>query len=301
MITFNDTVLLEADIPYLKRHSKGKVRDIFEIDDNLLIVATDRISAFDVVLPNGIPHKGKVLTHMSEFWFKLTGDLTENHLITTSTDGIDKITKEDRKLLRGRSMLVKKVDVVPVECIVRGYLAGSGWKEYKEHGTVCKIRLPENLKESDKLPEPIFTPSTKAESGHDENISFEEAVKITGRELAEEIRQKSIAIYKKASEYALTKGIIISDTKFEWGVYESKVILIDEVLTPDSSRFWPMESYSPGKSQPSFDKQFVRDYLEKSGWDKQSPPPSLPEDVIRITSEKYLEAYAKLTGEEITD
>lgn len=301
MITFNDTVLLEADIPYLKRHSKGKVRDIFEIDDNLLIVATDRISAFDVVLPNGIPHKGKVLTHMSEFWFKFTRELTENHLITASIDEIDKITKEDRKLLRGRSMLVKKVDVVPVECIVRGYLAGSGWKEYKEHGTVCKIRLPENLKESDKLPEPIFTPSTKAESGHDENISFEEAVKITGRELAEEIRQKSIAIYKKASEYALTKGIIISDTKFEWGNHGDKVILIDEVLTPDSSRFWPLESYSPGKSQPSFDKQFVRDYLEKSGWDKQSPPPSLPEDVIRITSEKYLEAYRKLTGEEITD
>lgn len=301
MTTLNDTVLLETDIPYLKRHSKGKVRDIFEIDDNLLIVATDRISAFDVVLPNGIPHKGKVLTLMSEFWFKLTGDLTENHLITTSIDRINKITKADRKLLRGRSMLVKKVDVVPVECIVRGYLAGSGWKEYKEQGTICKIRLPDNLKESDKLPEPIFTPSTKATSGHDENISFEEAVKITGRKLAEEIRQKSIAIYKKASEYALTKGIIISDTKFEWGKYEDKTILIDEVLTPDSSRFWPLESYSPGKSQPSFDKQFVRDYLESSGWDKQSSPPSLPEDVIRITSEKYLEAYVKLTSEEIPE
>lgn len=301
MTTLNDTVLLETDIPYLKRHSKGKVRDIFEIDDNLLIVATDRISAFDVVLPNGIPHKGKVLTLMSEFWFKLTGDLTENHLITTSIDRIDKITKADRKLLRGRSMLVKKVDVVPVECIVRGYLAGSGWKEYKEQRTICKIKLPDNLKESDKLPEPIFTPSTKATSGHDENISFEEAVKITGRKLAEEIRQKSIAIYKKASEYALTKGIIISDTKFEWGRYDNKVILIDEVLTPDSSRFWPLESYSPGKSQPSFDKQFVRDYLEKSGWDKQSSPPSLPEDVIRTTSEKYLEAYVKLTSEEIPE
>jgi phosphoribosylaminoimidazole-succinocarboxamide synthase len=299
MMASDDTILLETDIPYLKRHSKGKVRDIFEIDGNLLIVATDRISAFDVVLPNGIPHKGKVLTQMSKFWFKLTGYLTENHLITTSIDEIDKITKEDRKLLRGRSMLVKKVDVVPVECIVRGYLAGSGWKEYKELGTVCKIKLPDNLKESDKLPEPIFTPSTKATSGHDENISFEEAVKITGRKLAEEIRQKSIAIYKKASEYALTKGIIISDTKFEWGTYEDKVILIDEVLTPDSSRFWPLEGYSPGRSQPSFDKQFVRDYLEKSGWDKQSSPPSLPEDVIRITSEKYLEAYRKLTGKNI--
>jgi phosphoribosylaminoimidazole-succinocarboxamide synthase len=236
---------------------------------------------------------------MSEFWFKLTRELTENHLITMNIDEIDKIAKEDKDLLRGRSMLVKKVEVIPVECIVRGYLAGSGWKEYKEHGTVCKINLPDNLKESGKLPEPIFTPSTKAESGHDENISFEEAVKITGRELAEEIRQKSIAIYKKASEYALTKGIIISDTKFEWGKYGDKVILIDEVLTPDSSRFWPLDSYSPGKSQPSFDKQFVRDHLEKSGWDKQCAPPSLPEDVIRITSEKYLEAYAKLTGEEM--
>jgi phosphoribosylaminoimidazole-succinocarboxamide synthase len=301
MTDSSDTVLLETSIPYLKLHNKGKVREIFEIDDNLLLVATDRISAFDVILPNGIPHKGKVLTLMSEFWFELTRELTENHLITTSIDEIDKITKEDKDLLRGRSMLVKKVDVIPVECIVRGYLAGSGWKEYKELGTVCKIKLPDNLKESDKLPEPIFTPSTKAESGHDENISFEEAVKITGRELAEEIRQKSIAIYKKASEYALTKGIIISDTKFEWGKYGDKVILIDEVLTPDSSRFWPMESYSPGKPQPSFDKQFVRDYLESCGWDKNPPPPSLPEDVIRTTSEKYLEAYTKLTGKEISN
>jgi phosphoribosylaminoimidazole-succinocarboxamide synthase len=295
----NEPVLLKTDIPYLKLHNKGKVREIFEIDNNLLLVATDRISAFDVILPNGIPHKGSVLTQMSEFWFELIRELTENHLITTSIDEIDKITEEDRNLLRGRSMLVKKVDVIPVECIVRGYLAGSGWKEYKEHGTVCKISLPDNLKESDKLPEPIFTPSTKAESGHDENISFEEAVKITGRDLAEEISQKSIAIYKKASEYALTKGIIISDTKFEWGKYEDKIILIDEVLTPDSSRFWPLESYSPGKPQPSFDKQFVRDYLESCGWDKNPPPPSLPEDVIRTTSEKYLEAFAKLTGEEI--
>ena len=298
-MTSHDPILLKTDIPYLKLHNKGKVREIFEIDDNLLLVATDRISAFDHILPNGIPHKGKVLTLMSEFWFKLTRELTENHLITMNIDKIDKITKADKDLLRGRSMLVKKVEVIPVECIVRGYLAGSGWKEYKEHGTVCKINLPGNLKESDKLPEPIFTPSTKAESGHDENISFEEAVKITGRKLAEEIREKSIAIYKKASEYAMTKGIIISDTKFEWGKYEDKIILIDEVLTPDSSRFWPLESYSPGKPQPSFDKQFVRDHLEKSGWDKQSPPPSLPEDVIRITSEKYLEAYSKLTGEEI--
>ena len=297
----DDTVLLETSIPYLKLHNKGKVREIFEIDGNLLLVATDRISAFDVILPNGIPHKGKVLTQMSEFWFELIGELTENHLITTSIDEIDKITEEDRDLLRGRSMLVKKVEVIPVECIVRGYIAGSGWKDYKKNNAICGISLPGDLKESDKLPEPIFTPSTKAESGHDENISFEEAVNITGRELAEEIRQKSIAIYKKASEYALTKGIIISDTKFEWGKYGDKVILIDEVLTPDSSRFWPLESYSPGKPQPSFDKQFVRDYLESCGWDKNPPPPSLPEDIIRTTSEKYLEAYTKLTGKEISN
>lgn len=294
-----DAVLLKTNIPYLKLHNKGKVREIFEIDDKLLLVATDRISAFDVILPNGIPNKGKVLTLMSEFWFELTKDLTENHLITTSIDEIDQITKEDKDLLRGRSMLVKKVEVIPVECVVRGYLAGSGWKEYKESKTVCNINLPGNLKESDKLPEPIFTPSTKATSGHDENISFEEVINITGKELAEELKQKSINIYKKASEYAIKKGIIISDTKFEWGIYGDKTILIDEVLTPDSSRFWPLEYYSPGKSQPSFDKQFVRDYLEKSGWDKQSNPPSLPEDIIQITSKKYLEAYEKLTGNKL--
>ena len=276
MTNTNDTVLLETKIPYLKLHNRGKVREIYELDDKLLLIATDRISAFDVILPNGIPNKGKVLTLMSEFWFKLTKDLTENHLITTAIDEIDQITKEDKDLLRGRSMLVKKVEVVPVECVVRGYLAGSGWKEYKESKTVCKINLPDNLTESDKLPEPIFTPSTKATSGHDENISFEEVINITGKELAEELKQKSIEIYKKASEYALTKGIIISDTKFEWGKYEDKIILIDEVLTPDSSRFWPQESYSAGKPQPSFDKQFVRDYLENSGWDKQSSPTYTP-------------------------
>jgi phosphoribosylaminoimidazole-succinocarboxamide synthase len=299
MPTVNDSVLLKTDIPYLKLHNSGKVREIYEIDDNLLIVATDRISAFDSVIPNGIPYKGKVLTHLSEFWFKHIGDLTENHLITTAIEGIDKLKKEDVDLLLGRSMLVKKVEVIPIECVVRGYLAGSGWKEYKESGTVCKIKLPANLKESEKLPEPVFTPSTKATSGHDENISFEEVVKIIGKELAEELKQKSLEIYKKASEYALTRGIIICDTKFEWGKYENKVILIDEVLTPDSSRFWPLEDYSPGKSQPSFDKQFVRDYLESCGWDKNPPPPSLPEEIVQTTSKKYLEAYSKLTGKEL--
>ena len=300
MTTVSNSVLLKTDIPYLKLYNSGKVREIYEVDDNLLIVATDRISAFDSVIPNGIPYKGKVLTHLSEFWFKHIGDLTENHLITTAIEGIDKLKEEDVALLRGRSMLVKKVEVVPIECVVRGYLAGSGWKEYKESGTVCKIKLPANLKESEKLPEPIFTPSTKATSGHDENISFEEVVKIIGKELAEELKQKSIEIYKKASEYALTRGIIICDTKFEWGKYENKVILIDEVLTPDSSRFWPQEDYSPGKSQPSFDKQFVRDYLESSGWDKNPPPPSLPEEIVQTTSKKYLEAYGKLTGKELS-
>ena len=292
-------MILKTNIPYLKLYSSGKVRDIYELDDSLLIIATDRISAFDYVLPDGIPYKGKVLTRLSEFWFKSTEDITENHLITTKVKGIKGIKKGDDDALSGRTMLVKKVDVIPVECIIRGYLAGSGWKEYKGSGTVCGIKLPAGLKECDKLPEPIFTPSTKATSGHDENISFEELVRIAGKKLAEELREKSIEIYKKASEYALTKGIIICDTKFEWGKHGDKLLLIDEILTPDSSRFWPMENYSPGKPQPSFDKQFVRDYLESTGWDKNSSPPSLPEDIIRITSEKYLEAYSKLTGKEL--
>ncbi|MDR4497451.1 MAG: phosphoribosylaminoimidazolesuccinocarboxamide synthase [Candidatus Scalindua sp.] len=292
-------ILLKTNIDYLRLHSHGKVRDIYEIGENLLFIATDRISAFDSVLRNGIPYKGKVLTHLSEFWFQHMSDLTENHLITTKIDEIDTLRREDKELLRERSMLVKKVKVIPVECVVRGYLAGSGWKEYKENGTVCKIKLPPNLKECEKLPEPIFTPSTKATSGHDENISYEEVVEITGEKLAEELRQKSIEIYKKANGYALTKGIIISDTKFEWGVYDNKTILIDEILTPDSSRFWPLEDYSPGRSQPSFDKQFVRDYLETCGWDKKSPPPLLPDNIINITSKKYLEACVKLTGERI--
>ena len=292
----NNTILLKTDIPYLKLHNHGKVRDIYEIDDDLLIVATDRISAFDYILPNGIPNKGRVLTQLSEFWFKHIGDVTENHLISTSIEQIDKLKKQDSDVLKGRSMLVKRTEVVPIECVVRGYLAGSGWKEYKANGTVCEIKLPANLKESDKLPEPIFTPSTKATSGHDENISFEVVVKTIGEDLAEELKQKSIEIYKMASEYALTKGIIICDTKFEWGRYKGKTILIDEVLTPDSSRFWPMEDYVPGKPQPSFDKQFVRDYLESTSWDKNSPPPSLPEEIIQTTSKKYLEAYDKLTG-----
>lgn len=301
MPTSSDSVLLKTDIPYMKLYNSGKVRDIYEVDNNLLIVATDRISAFDSVMPNGIPFKGKVLTHLSEFWFDYIGDLTENHLITTAIEEIDRLKEEDVTLLSGRSMLVKKVEVIPVECVVRGYLAGSGWQEYKESGTVCKIKLPAGLRESEKLPEPIFTPATKATSGHDENISFEDVVKILEKGLAEEMRQKSIEIYKKASEYALTRGIIICDTKFEWGLYENRIILIDEVLTPDSSRFWPLEGYSPGKPQPSFDKQFVRDYLESTGWDKNPPAPSLPDEIVQTISKKYLEAYGKLTGKEISN
>ncbi|MBC8548362.1 MAG: phosphoribosylaminoimidazolesuccinocarboxamide synthase [Candidatus Brocadiales bacterium] len=299
MSTSNNSVILKTNIPYLKLCNSGKVRDIYELDESLLIIATDRISAFDYVLPDGIPYKGKVLTHLSEFWFKNTGDITENHLITTNVKEINEITKEDKGVLSGRTMLVKKVDVIPVECIVRGYLAGSGWKEYKESGTVCGVKLPAGLKECGKLPEPVFTPSTKATSGHDVNISLDEVVKITGKRLAEELMEKSIEVYKKASEYALTKGIMICDTKFEWGKRGDKLLLIDEILTPDSSRFWPMENYSPGKPQPSFDKQFVRDYLESTGWDKNSPPPSLPEEIIQTTSKKYLESYSKLTGKEI--
>ncbi len=299
MSVSKNSLILKTDIPYLKRYNSGKVRDIYQMHDSLLIIATDRISAFDYVLPDGIPYKGKVLTHLSEFWFKSTGDIAENHLLTTNVKEINGITEEDKGMLSGRAMLVRKVDVIPVECIVRGYLAGSGWKEYKESGKVCGIELPADLKECGKLPEPIFTPSTKATSGHDENISFDEVVKITGRKLAEELREKSIEIYKKASEYTLTKGIIICDTKFEWGKRDDKLLLIDEILTPDSSRFWPMQNYSPGKPQPSFDKQFVRDYLESTGWDKKSSPPSLPEEIIQTTSRKYQDAYRKLTGKDI--
>ncbi|MDR4506082.1 MAG: phosphoribosylaminoimidazolesuccinocarboxamide synthase [Candidatus Scalindua sp.] len=299
MKTDKSGIVLKTNINYLTLHNHGKVRDIYEIGDNLLLIATDRISAFDSVIPNGIPCKGKVLTHLSEFWFQFMSELTENHLITTEIDTIHLLKDEDREMLRDRSMLVKKVNVIPVECVVRGYLAGSGWKEYQENGTVCKIKLPPKLQECEQLPEPVFTPARKSASGHDENISYAETVEITGKRLAKELKQKSIEMYKKASAYARTKGIIISDTKFEWGMYNNRLILIDEILTPDSSRFWPLEDYEPGRSQPSFDKQFVRDYLDTSGWDKNSPPPSLPDEIIDITSNKYLEACEKLTGERV--
>lgn len=293
--------LLTTNISQLKLHNRGKVRDIYEVNNDLLIVTTDRISAFDVVLPNGIPYKGQVLTGLSEYWFHYTADVTENHLITTDIDSIDNtFVKLHKDILHGRSMLVKKVNVIPVECIIRGYLAGSGWKEYQKFQSICGIKLPAGLKESDKLPEPIFTPSTKAHTGHDENIPVSEVINLIGKTLTDELKEKSLKIYSKASEYAKSRGIIICDTKFEWGVTnDNKTMLIDEVLTPDSSRFWPLEFYKPGKPQPSYDKQFIRDYLESIHWDKNPPAPALPPDIIQKTSEKYLNAYKTLTGKSL--
>lgn len=293
--------ILTTNIPQLKLCNRGKVRDIYEINDTLLIIATDRISAFDVVLPNGIPYKGKVLTGLSEFWFKYTSDIIENHLITTQIEKMNNdVIARQKDILQGRSMLVKKVVVIPVECIIRGYLAGSGWKEYQKTRSICGIKLPAGLKESDKLPEPIFTPSTKATTGHDENIPFSRVIDMVGKKLAEELKEKSMKIYLKASDYARDKGIIICDTKFEWGVTkDNKTILIDEALTPDSSRFWPQEGYEPGKPQHSYDKQFIRDYLESIYWDKKPPAPALPPDIIQKTSEKYLSAYKALTGKNL--
>ncbi len=274
---------------------RGKVRDIYDLNGALLLVSTDRISAFDWVLPSGIPDKGRVLTGLSTFWFDyLKGP---NHLITTDVHAMDLPPEVDRAPLAGRSTLCRKTEVVPIECVVRGYLAGSGWKEYRKSGTVCGIKLPSGLKESDKLPEPIFTPATKAESGHDENISFEVMVEHVGRELSEELRRRSIDIYQRGADYAAQRGVIIADTKFEFGQVDGEVILIDEALTPDSSRFWPADKYQPGGSPPSFDKQFVRDWLETTSWDKNSPPPALPEDVVTQTRAKYIEAFETITGQ----
>ena len=276
----------------------GKVRDIYDLGDRLVIVATDRISAFDWVLPTGIPDKGRILTAMTLFWLDYLQ--VPNHLITTRLDVMGPAFAVQAEVLQGRSMLVKKAQVVPVECVVRGYLAGSGWKEYRQQGTVCGLKLPSGLVESQQLPEPIFTPATKEESGHDENISFEQMVKITGKETATELRTRSIDIYRRGAEFARTKGILIADTKFEWGRLPSgELILIDEVLTPDSSRFWPLDAYRPGEGPPSYDKQFVRDWLETTGWDKNSLPPELPADVVARTREKYLEAYSRLTGKKL--
>ncbi len=282
----------------LKPSAQGKVRDIFDLGDRLLLVATDRISAFDVVLPDPIPYKGEVLTKISLFWFDVLKDIVPNHLISADEADLPAELSANADALRGRFMLAKKAEVFPVECIVRGYLAGSGWKEYRETGAVCGQVLPEGLVESSQLPEPIFTPSTKAETGaHDENISFERMCEIVGTDVAERLREFSVALYSAARDFASMRGIIIADTKFEFGLVDGEITLIDEVLTPDSSRFWPADEYCPGQSQPSFDKQFVRDWLEASGWDKKPPAPPLPEDVIMMTAEKYIEAYELLTDE----
>lgn len=288
------SVILETSIPNLPVR-RGKVRDVYDLGDRILLVSTDRISAFDWVLPSGIPDKGRVLTQVAAFWF---GQLeVPHHLISTDVAEMDLPDGADRDSLAGRTSLVRKTQVVPIECVVRGCLAGSGWKEYQQSGTVCGIRLPEGLVESAELEEPIFTPATKAEEGHDENIPFERMVEIVGEETAEELRERSLDIFRRGREYAKGRGIIIADTKFEFGRDDQgQIILIDEVLTPDSSRFWPADQYQPGKGQPSFDKQFVRDWLTSTAWDKNSPPPALPDDVVAKTREKYVEAYELLTG-----
>jgi phosphoribosylaminoimidazole-succinocarboxamide synthase len=277
-------------------YKKGKVRNVFDIGDKLLIVATDRISAFDHILPSLIPFKGKVLTQLSKFWFDFAALVCPNHVIATEIADFPAELRPFGGTLEKRSMLVRKTKVIPIECVVRGYLSGSGWKEYKSSGKICGLKIPRGLQESDRLEEPIFTPSTKAEEGHDINISFKEMQKIAGGDLGRKIRKVSLELYQKAALHALSKGIIIADTKFEFGLAGRELVLIDEIFTPDSSRFWPLVTYAPGKSQPSLDKQFVRDYLETTGWDKQSAPPVLPDAIIEKTSQKYLEIYKLLTG-----
>ena len=291
--------ILQLDLPGIEKVRSGKVREVFDLGDRFLLVASDRISAFDVIMPNGIPRKGEVLTQISHFWFERFASLVPNHLLAGANDPLPANLQPYADKLARRSMIVKKAKPLAIECIVRGYLSGSGLEEYKKSQTVCGIQLPAGLVDSSELPEPIFTPSTKAEEGHDENISFAEACKIVGTELATQARDLSLMIYKAGRDYAKQRGIIIADTKFEFGLFEGKLILIDEVLTPDSSRFWPADQYAPGKGQPSFDKQFVRDYLETLAWDKTPPGPKLPDDVVAKTSAKYLEAYEKLTGKKL--
>ncbi|MFP4029109.1 MAG: phosphoribosylaminoimidazolesuccinocarboxamide synthase [Candidatus Brocadiia bacterium] len=288
--------VMETDLEGLDLFNRGKVRDIYEVDDNLLIVASDRISAYDSVLASGIPFKGKVLTQLTLFWVDYLSDITPTHLITADIAVMDESVQQHADILEGRSMLVKKADVVPIECVVRGYLAGSAWRSYKKTGKICGIELPEGMRQAEQLPEPIFTPATKAESGHDENIPMERAREIAGTEIADQLQERSLGIYKKASEYAAKQGIIISDTKFEWGLCDGELTLIDEVLTPDSSRFWPADTYEPGKSQYSYDKQYVRDWLDESGWDHSPPGPSLPMEVVGKTAERYLQACEELAG-----
>ncbi|MBU4305443.1 MAG: phosphoribosylaminoimidazolesuccinocarboxamide synthase [Candidatus Omnitrophica bacterium] len=284
-----------GDIEFFKR---GKVREIYNLKDKFLMVATDRISCFDVVLPTEIPYKGEVLTKLSVFWFEFTKDIISNHFITANVDEFPEELQKYKETLRGRSMLVKKANPMPVECVVRGYLSGSGWKEYKETQSICGIKLPKGLKESDKLPEPIFTPATKEEVGHDVNVTQLCVEKMVGKDIATKLKDRSMTLYEKASRYAESKGIIIADTKFEFGTIEDGMILIDEVLTPDSSRFWLKDSYIPGKSQPSFDKQYVRDYLETLDWNKESPGPELPDEIVKKTTRKYIQAFKMITGKE---
>lgn len=293
----SNQVVLETKISELKLYKRGKVRDIYEVGENLLIIATDRISAFDVVFPNGIPQKGKILNRISAFWFDYLKDIIENHLITTDVERMPSEIHPYKDMLKGRSMLVKRSQPLPIEAVVRGYLAGSGLKEYNRTGSVCGINLPAGLKESSKLPEPIFTPTTKADVGHDENITEERTGEIISKDLFIKVKDLSLKIYNTIAEYSLKRGIIFADTKFEFGLINDKLILIDEVGTPDSSRFWSLDGYEPGKPQPSFDKQFVRDYLESIGWNKQPPAPSLPAEIIDGTSKRYLEAYHRLVGE----
>jgi phosphoribosylaminoimidazole-succinocarboxamide synthase len=303
--------LLETSLQGLNLHRRGKVRDVYDVDGGLLIVATDRISAFDYVLGSGIPDKGKVLTQLSAFWFERMADLVEHHMIAIDPDAFPAAARRHADVLRGRTMFVRRTEPVPIECVARGYLSGSGWKEYRESGSVCGVKLPPGLRESDRLPEPIFTPATKAETGHDVNISEEEAGAIVGQDLIRRLKALTLEIYRRGAELAESKGIIVADTKFEFGLArrssegakaesgEKDVVLIDEVLTPDSSRFWPRAEYQPGRGQPSYDKQYVRDYLEEIRWNKQPPVPSLPDEVIRRTRDKYVEAYRLLTNREL--
>lgn len=288
--------LLTLELPTIAKIKSGKVREIFDLGDSLLFVATDRISAFDCIMPNGIPRKGEVLTQISHFWFDQLENLIPNHRRAKAHDPLPSVLQPYLSQVSGRSMIVEKAQPLAIECVVRGYLAGSGWKEYQQSGSVCGISLPGGLLESAELPEPIFTPATKAETGHDENISYAQAEKIVGPAIVAQARQLSLAIYKHAREYARQRGIIIADTKFEFGLFNGRLLLIDEVLTPDSSRFWPADQYAPGRSQPSFDKQFVRDYLETLSWDKKPPAPSLPAEIVARTTAKYLEAFELLTG-----
>ncbi|NOX64292.1 MAG: phosphoribosylaminoimidazolesuccinocarboxamide synthase [Chlorobi bacterium] len=295
-----EKVILKTNFEDINLVKRGKVRDIYEIDDKYILVSSDRLSAFDVIMNEGIPKKGKVLTKISEFWFEYVKDEIDNHLISTNVNEYPEVCHKYKDELEGRSMLVKKAELIPLECIVRGYISGSGWKEYQQKGSICGIELPSGLVESEKLPEPIFTPSTKAEIGdHDENISEEKAVEIVGKETFDFLKKVTISIYKKAYEYAYERGIILADTKMEFGYYNSKIILIDELLTPDSSRFWPKDDYEKGRAQVSYDKQYVRDYLLSVNFNKQPPPPTLPDEVIKNTSDKYVQALIKLTGKDL--